>query len=118
MTLSQQSNYSPLVSIVIPVYNGANYLKESIDSALNQSYPHIEVIVVNDGSRDEGATEAVALSYGDRIRYFSKANGGCGSALNFGIKQMIAIQAIKFNGRLISFPHWKIVTPFCMGDMS
>lgn len=88
MTSVQQSHFSPLVSIVIPVYNGANYLKESIDSALNQSYPHIEVIVVNDGSRDEGATEAVALSYGERIRYFSKANGGCGSALNFGIKQM------------------------------
>lgn len=88
MTSHQPSQFSPLVSIVIPVYNGANYLKESIDSALNQSYPHIEVIVVNDGSRDEGATEAVALSYGDRIRYFSKANGGCGSALNFGIEQM------------------------------
>lgn len=88
MISAQQSHFSPLVSIVIPVYNGANYLKDSIDSALNQSYPNIEVIVVNDGSRDEGATEAVALSYGDQIRYFSKANGGCGSALNFGIKQM------------------------------
>ena len=79
---------NPLVSIIIPVYNGSNYLRESIDSALRQTYKNIEVIVVNDGSNDEGATEKIALSYNNKIRYFSKKNGGVSSALNYGIKQM------------------------------
>lgn len=78
----------PKVSIIIPVYNGSNYLKEAVDSALTQTYGGIEVIVINDGSEDEGATERIALSYGDKIRYFRKENGGVASALNFGIKKM------------------------------
>lgn len=77
-----------LVSIVIPVYNGANYMKEAIDSALNQTYENIEVLVINDGSKDDGETEKIALSYGDKIRYFYKENGGVSSALNLGIREM------------------------------
>jgi len=80
--------YNPLVSIIIPVYNGSDYLKESIDSALGQTYKNIEVIVVNDGSDDGGITESIALSYGDRIKYFYKENGGVSTALNFGIEKM------------------------------
>ena len=83
-----ERNFHPLVSIVIPVYNGSNYMREAIDSALNQSYDNIEVIVVNDGSTDNGATEAIALEYGDRIRYIAKENGGVATALNEGIKAM------------------------------
>jgi glycosyltransferase involved in cell wall biosynthesis len=79
---------SPLVSIVIPVYNGADYLGEAIDSSLAQTYKNIEIVVVNDGSCDNGATEKVALSYGDKIRYFRKENGGVASALNLAIKEM------------------------------
>jgi glycosyltransferase involved in cell wall biosynthesis len=79
---------SALVSIVIPVYNGSNYLAEAIDSALAQTYSHIEVLVINDGSNDNGRTEQVAMSYGDRIRYYKKENGGVASALNYGIEKM------------------------------
>lgn len=82
-----QKNF-PLVSIVIPVYNGANYMKEAIDSAINQTYKNIEVLVINDGSDDNGETEKIALSYGDKIRYFYKENGGVSSALNLGIREM------------------------------
>lgn len=79
---------NPYISIVIPVYNGANYLREAIDSALNQTYGHCEVIVVNDGSTDNGATEQIALSYGSRITYYRKENGGVASALNLAIEKM------------------------------
>lgn len=78
----------PKVSIVIPVYNGANYLSEAIESALAQTYPNFEVIVINDGSNDAGATEKIAKSYGRKIRYFKKPNGGVATALNLGIKKM------------------------------
>lgn len=84
--IEQQPKQMPLVSIIIPVYNGANYMREAIDSALAQTYSNIEVIVVNDGSTDN--TEEIALSYGDKIRYFYKDNGGVSSALNLGIKEM------------------------------
>lgn len=81
-------NFNPLVSIIIPVYNGANFMREAIDSALAQTYENIEVIVINDGSTDGGETDRIAKSYGDKIRYFSKPNGGVATALNLGIEKM------------------------------
>ena len=78
----------PLVSIVIPVYNGANYIREAIDSALAQTYENIEILVINDGSRDDNETENIVLSYGDKVRYCKKENGGVSSALNVGIANM------------------------------
>ena len=78
--------FRPLVSIVIPVYNGSNYMCEAIDSALAQTYENIEILVINDGSKDN--TEDIAKSYGDKIRYFAKENGGVSTALNMGIANM------------------------------
>ena len=80
--------FNPKVSIVIPVYNGSNYMREAIDSALEQTYKNKEIIVVNDGSDDGGKTEGIARSYGDKIRYCYKENGGVASALNLGIREM------------------------------
>ena len=78
----------PKVSIIIPVYNGSNYLSDAIKSALSQTYKNIEIIVVNDGSNDNGKTRKIALSYGTKIKYIEKENGGVSSALNTGIKNM------------------------------
>lgn len=80
--------YEPKVSIVIPAYNAANYLAEAIDSALAQTYQNIEIIVVNDGSRDDGTTDRIANLYADSIKYIVKENGGSSSALNAGIRNM------------------------------
>lgn len=80
--------FNPKVSIVIPVYNGGDFLAEAIDSALDQTYHNIEVLVVNDGSIDDGKTERIVLSYGDRVRYYRKPNGGVASALNLAIDNM------------------------------
>lgn len=80
------TEFHPKVSIVIPVYNGEDYLREAIDSALAQTYDNYEIIVVNDGSTDR--TDEIILSYGNKLRYFSKSNGGQSSALNMGIEKM------------------------------
>jgi hypothetical protein len=80
--------YNPKVSIVIPVFNGHDFLREAIDSALAQTYANKEVLIVNDGSNDQGRTEGIALSYGDKIQYLSKENGGVASALNLAVEKM------------------------------
>lgn len=86
--LKRCEGINPKVTIIIPAYNASRYLKEAIDSALAQTYPNIEVMVINDGSNDSGKTEKIAKSYGNRIRYFYKENGGVSTALNFGISKM------------------------------
>ncbi len=74
----------PLVSIILPVYNAQDYLKESLDSILNQTYTNFEFIILNDGSKDE--SEKVILGYTDpRIRYVSHPNMGLAGTLNVGL---------------------------------
>jgi glycosyltransferase involved in cell wall biosynthesis len=75
----------PLVSVLIPTYNRAQSLAATLDSVLAQSYPRIEIVVIDDGSTD--ATGAVVARYGDRVRYRRKANGGVASARNAGLAE-------------------------------
>lgn len=79
--------FNPKVSIIIPVYNWSNFLDKAIESALYQTYKNIEIIVINDGSNDNWATEKIALSYGNKIKYFYKENGGVSTALNKWIQE-------------------------------
>ncbi|WP_183578605.1 glycosyltransferase family 2 protein [Mucilaginibacter sp. X5P1] len=75
---------SPLVSIIIPVYNSENHLEETILSALNQTWPNKELIIVDDGSTD--GSLAIAKKYeNSTVKVFSKINSGSGSTRNKGI---------------------------------
>jgi GT2 family glycosyltransferase len=76
---------SPLVSVVVPTYNRAHCLPRTVDSALAQTYTNVEVLIVDDGSRDDTAA-VVAGRYGadSRVRYIAQANGGVSSARNTG----------------------------------
>ncbi|MGZ5476756.1 MAG: glycosyltransferase family 2 protein [Thermoanaerobaculia bacterium] len=71
------------ISVIIPTYNYASYVREAIDSAMEQSYPALEIIVVDDGSTD--ATAQVLSGYGDRIRVLRQKNQGVAAARNAGI---------------------------------
>jgi glycosyltransferase involved in cell wall biosynthesis len=76
-------NQFPEISVIITTYNRANYLKEAIISVLNQTYQDFEIIVVDDGSKDN--TPQVIQSITDpRIKYISQKNQGVGAARNTG----------------------------------
>lgn len=74
----------PLVSAVIPAYNSARYVGRAIRSVLQQSYPNLECIVVDDGSTDD--TSAVIASFGRSVRHIRQANAGASAARNAGIR--------------------------------
>lgn len=81
---------SGLISLVIPTYNDAHYLRDCLDDVLKQTYKNYEVIIVNDGSTDN--TEEIVREYVEkdsRFKLFTKENGGTGSALNFGFKKAL-----------------------------
>jgi glycosyltransferase involved in cell wall biosynthesis len=79
-----------LVSVITPCYNGAAYVSQTIESVLSQTYPHWEMIVVDDGSKDSSAE--IVRSYAEkdpRISVIHKENGGQNSARNAAIDQML-----------------------------
>ncbi|MCR4792629.1 MAG: glycosyltransferase [Lachnospiraceae bacterium] len=77
----------PLISIVIPVYNAAKYLERSLDSVVLQTYRNLEIITVDDGSKDESLNILESYAAQDsRFRVLHKENGGSSSARNAGLK--------------------------------
>jgi glycosyltransferase involved in cell wall biosynthesis len=74
----------PKVSVIIPTYNCAHYLEQAIESAMNQTYRDVEIIVLDDGSTDN--TSEVVRKYGNNIRYIRQANAGLPAARNRAIE--------------------------------
>ena len=86
---------APTVSVIVPAYCAAQYIRAALESILNQTYTDYEIIVVNDGSPDNEALEQALKPYRDRIHYISQENRGCSAARN------VAVRAAR--GRFVAF---------------
>jgi glycosyltransferase involved in cell wall biosynthesis len=84
--MSQPSEHSPVVSIVIPTYRHEQYVESTLASVFAQTFRDFEVIVINDGSPDTEAFERAIEPYRKRINYISQENGGASSARNAGLR--------------------------------
>ena len=90
MRESLQSKGKPLISVIVPVYNGEKYLKECIHSILNQTYENIELLIVDDGSTDESWKIILKESSNDdRICIYSQENGGVSRARNCALEHAV-----------------------------
>ncbi len=89
--MTQENRHKPilnkLVTIVIPVYNGEQYLKKCLNSVIDQTYPRLEIILVDDGSEDKSGKICDAYAKHDpRIKVLHQGNGGLSAARNAGLK--------------------------------
>ena len=75
----------PCVSVIVPTFNRADFLKEALESVFAQSYEDFELIVVDDGSNDN--TQTVVRSLGNEINYIYQENKGVSAARNLGLKR-------------------------------
>jgi len=97
------------ISVIINNYNYASFIAAAIESALNQSYQNIEILVVDDGSTDE--SRKIILSYGDKIKALFKSNGGQASAFNLGLSNA--------TGEIIIFlDSDDVLLPNCLEEVS
>ncbi|PKN53282.1 MAG: hypothetical protein CVU55_01285 [Deltaproteobacteria bacterium HGW-Deltaproteobacteria-13] len=81
---SRRKDERPLVSVIIPVFNGEHFIQEAVDNVLSQKYPALEMIIINDGSTD--GTDAAIKNLPADIRYFTQDNNGPAAARNKGIR--------------------------------
>ena len=90
---------NPLVSVIIPVYNVELYLREALDSVINQTYRNLEILVIDDGSTDGSGTICDEYAMKDkRIRVIHQNNRGLSNARNVGLDRMNG-DAIAFLGK-------------------
>src|ERR1035438_2741424 len=93
----------PLMSVIIDNYNYGGFVRDAINSALDQTYPNVEVIVVDDGSTDN--SREVISSFGNRVISVLKENGGQSSALNAGIARSSGERSEEHTSELQSLRH-------------
>ncbi|HEY0049710.1 MAG TPA: glycosyltransferase family A protein, partial [Pyrinomonadaceae bacterium] len=84
--IGQKANRSPRVSVIIPAYNVAGFIAETLDSVLAQDFTGYEIVLVNDGSPDTEKLEKVLEDYFEKIVYVKQENGGTARARNTGIE--------------------------------
>jgi len=94
-----------LVSVIIPTHNRAQIIGRAVESALAQTYPHLEVVVADDGSSDD--TRRIVQSFGPRVTYTQQANAGVSAARNFGMRHARG-ELIAFLDSDDSWLPWKI----------
>ena len=78
--------YDKLVSVIIPIYNSEKFLKECLDSIVDQTYPNIEIIAIDDGSNDSSID--ILKLYSNKIRIFSQKNQCLAASLNLAISKV------------------------------
>ena len=91
---------TPLISVVMPVYNCQNYVDEAINSVLSQTYKHFELIIIDDGSKDKTLAKVEKYAKNDkRIRVFvNKENMGIGATLNIGLEHAKGVYIARMDG--------------------
>jgi SAM-dependent methyltransferase len=94
----------PTVSVIMPTYNQPCYLAEAIQSVIDQTYPHFELVIVNDGSTDD-ISDIINFYKDDRIKYFEKNNTGLPDTLNYGIEKSNGDIIIRADDDDIQLPH-------------
>jgi len=137
LTINNEKN--PLVTVVVPVFNGENYINNALSSLLNQTYTNLEILVIDDGSSDTNYLKNLIENISDsRIRLIQKLNGGVASALNVSLKvangkywtwlshddeylpnkilnQVNHLEASPWNSKKISFTNYELINE--VGDL-
>ena len=80
---------NPVISVVIPFYNDKDYIKQSVNSILNQTFPYYEILIIDDGSKDESSLEKLkeVETSDKRIKVFHKENEGLSATRDYGASQ-------------------------------
>ena len=79
--------YQPKISVIIPVYGVEKYIRQCLDSVINQTYKNLEIIIVNDGTKDNSMKIVEEYLDDERIKVINKENGGLSSARNRGMEE-------------------------------
>lgn len=104
-TMTTPHSTAPLISVLMPVYNGEAYLESAVESVLGQTYPHFEFIIIDDGSSDK--TSQILQHYADtdfRIKVIRQNNAGIVSALNCGLKHCKGMYIARMDADDICYP--------------